>query len=345
MRCASSLILTVINTSRNPDGEEKNWSYPIEYVSLFNRHGSQTAELLEVQLIKAVIGQAAALVIVAPIAVVETIAYTALTAVSLVFYCYTHIPYTFSMSLLKSSYFTIVWVFSKIEYYWLIDIRNDPLYWFRSNQERQRRIVILLVANAVIATTSFFFGKHMLRNEPTHESFARQKISPSWFFRDEDKIEIIRQCLPSATDDFIQHCIRNDTIWEGLMRLLNISPSQLENHPRNLDQRYRRGPVTTVALDENGEQDDENYTYICTITLAPLIDPVQDPTTGTNPVLYEREAIVRWLSTNAISPYTRLSLSISELLEIDQMLPEVRAGIREQQEKIARRRANRAEIA
>ncbi|MEK7340102.1 MAG: hypothetical protein AABZ92_05255, partial [Verrucomicrobiota bacterium] len=62
-------------------------------------------------------------------------------------------------------------------------------------------------------------------------------------------------------------------------------------------------------------------------------------------VLYEREAIVRWLSTNAISPYTRLSLSISELLEIDQMLPEVRAGIREQQEKIARRRVNRAEIA
>ncbi|MEK7340510.1 MAG: hypothetical protein AABZ92_07370, partial [Verrucomicrobiota bacterium] len=153
MRCASSLILTVINTSRNPDGGEKNWSYPIEYVSLFNRHGSQTAKLLEVQLIKAVIGQAAALVIVAPIAVVETIAYTALTAVSLVFYCYTHIPYTFSMSLLKSSSFTIVWVFSKIEYYWLIDIRNDPLYWFRSNQERQRRIVILLVANAVIATT------------------------------------------------------------------------------------------------------------------------------------------------------------------------------------------------
>lgn len=343
MRCASSLILTVINTFRNPDGGEKNWSYPIDYVSIFNRHGSQTTKLLEVQLVKAVIGQAASLAVV-PIAVIETIAYTALTAVSLVFYCYTHTPYAFSMSLLKSSSFTIAWVFSKIEYYSLISIREGPVDWARSNQERQRRLVVLLVINAVIATTSFFFGVHMLQNEPTHESFARRKISPSWFFRDEDKVEIIRQFLPSATDGFIQHCIRNDIIWGDLMRLLNISPSRLENHLRNLDQRYRGEPVITAALDENEEWDDENYTYVCAITLEPLIDPVQDPTaTGTNPVLYEREAIVQWLSTKSISPFTRQPLSVSELLEIDERLPEteVRAGIKEQQERIARKRANR----
>ena len=79
----------------------------------------------------------------------------------------------------------------------------------------------------------------MLRNEPTHESFARQKINPNWFFRYEDKVEIIRQYLPRATDDFIQHCVRNDTIWRGLMRLLNTSSSRLENHLRNLDRTYK----------------------------------------------------------------------------------------------------------
>lgn len=156
MRCASSVILTAINTLRNPDGIEKNWSYPIEYASIFNRHALQTAKLREVQLLKSVIGQVASLIIV-PIAIVETISYTALTAISLVFYLYTHMPYRFSMNLLKSSSFTIVWVFSKIEYYWLISIREGPLDWFQSNQARQHRLVFLLVINAIIATTSFFW--------------------------------------------------------------------------------------------------------------------------------------------------------------------------------------------
>ena len=129
------------------------------------------------------------------------------------------------------------------------------------------------------------------------------------------------------------------------MRLLDTSPSQLENYLRNLDRRYRKGPIITAALDANEELDDENYTYTCAISLEPLVDPVQDPTaTGINPVLYERRAIVRWLSENAISPYTRHQLGISELLEIDRMLPEVQAGIREQQERIARRREERERL-
>ena len=345
MRCASSVILTVINTLRNPDGREKNWSYPIEYVSIFNRRGSQTAKLREVQFLKAVIGQVAALTIV-PIAVVETIAYTALIAISLVFYRYTHAPYTFSMNLLKSSSFTIFWVFSKIEFDWLINVREDPLDWLLSDQNRRVKLGILLIINAVIATASFFFGKHMLCNEPTYESFARQKINPSWFFREEDKVEIIRQCLPNATDGFIQHCIQNDIIWRDLMRLLNLSPGQLKNYLRALDLRHRGEPVFAVVLDEDEEQDDEDYTYICAIGLGPLIDPVQDSTAaGINPVLYERETITQWLHTNSISPCTRRPLDFSKLKEIDEMLPEVQAGIREQQERIARRReARRAQV-
>jgi len=122
---------------------------------------------------------------------------------------------------------------------------------------------------------------------------------------------------------------------EGAMRLLNISPRQLENYLINLDQRYRGEPIIPVASDE--DEDNEDYTYICTIGLTPLEDPVQDPTTGTKLVLYERKAIVQWLRTNSISPYNRCPLRVSALLEIDQMSPETRAGVREQQERIRNR--------
>lgn len=57
----------------------------------------------------------------------------------------------------------------------------------------------------------------------------------------------------------------------------HLSPSQLENYLKNLDQRYRGEPVINAALDE--DEDNEDYTYICLIRLTPVIDPVQDPTT------------------------------------------------------------------
>lgn len=181
MRCASSIILSGINTLRNPDGWERNWSDSIEYASIFNRYRSQTAKLREVQFIKSVVGQVASLVIV-PIAIVETIAYTVLTVISLVFYRYTHKPYTFSMNLLKSSSFLIIWVFSKIEYCWLISIREEPLGWLRSNRERQRRLAILLVINAVIATTSFFLGSICSATSPLMNHLLGKGSAPIGFF-------------------------------------------------------------------------------------------------------------------------------------------------------------------
>ena len=87
------------------------------------------------------------------------------------------------------------------------------------------------------------------------------------------------------------------------MRVLDILPSRLENYLRNLDQRYKEEAIIPVA--SNDDEDNEDYTYICTIGLMPLVDPVQDLTTGTNLVLYEREIIVRWLSINSTSPYNR----------------------------------------
>lgn len=59
------------------------------------------------------------------------------------------------------------------------------------------------------------------------------------------------------------------------MWLLNLSPSQLENCLRNLDQRYRKEAIIPVASDD--DEDNEDYTYICTIGLMSLVDPVQDP--------------------------------------------------------------------
>ncbi|PWU16403.1 MAG: hypothetical protein C5B45_00540 [Chlamydiae bacterium] len=55
-----------------------------------------------------------------------------------------------------------------------------------------------------------------------------------------------------------------------------------------------------------------------------------------------KEQIKRWLYTNPRSPITRHPLRISQLLEVDRMLPEVQTGIREQQEEIVRRRERRA---
>ncbi len=56
--------------------------------------------------------------------------------------------------------------------------------------------------------------------------------------------------------------------------------------------------------------------YICSITLAPIRDPVQDPTTELceNPTLYEKSAITRWLEIRGKSPVTQKELTLDSLI-------------------------------
>lgn len=60
--------------------------------------------------------------------------------------------------------------------------------------------------------------------------------------------------------------------------------------------------------------------YKCSITLAPIRDPVGDPTTRGNGqkkkmVLYERSAIVDWLKKSNLSPSSKQPLTIQDLVE------------------------------
>ncbi|MGL4539603.1 MAG: U-box domain-containing protein [Candidatus Rhabdochlamydia sp.] len=56
--------------------------------------------------------------------------------------------------------------------------------------------------------------------------------------------------------------------------------------------------------------------YICSITLQPIRDPVQDPTTESceNPILYERTAIKNWLEIRGKSPVTQKELTLDSLI-------------------------------
>ncbi|MGL4539607.1 MAG: U-box domain-containing protein [Candidatus Rhabdochlamydia sp.] len=56
--------------------------------------------------------------------------------------------------------------------------------------------------------------------------------------------------------------------------------------------------------------------YICSITLQPIRDPVQDPTTELceNPTLYEKSAITRWLEIRGKSPVTQKELTLDRLI-------------------------------
>ncbi|MGL5626550.1 MAG: U-box domain-containing protein [Candidatus Rhabdochlamydia sp.] len=56
--------------------------------------------------------------------------------------------------------------------------------------------------------------------------------------------------------------------------------------------------------------------YICSITLEPIRDPVQDPTTASceNPTLYEKSAITRWLEIRGKSPVTQKELTLDRLI-------------------------------
>lgn len=56
--------------------------------------------------------------------------------------------------------------------------------------------------------------------------------------------------------------------------------------------------------------------FVCAITLLPIRDPVRDPTAPPHvKVLYERDAILRWLQINNSSPYTRQELAPDQLIE------------------------------
>ena len=75
--------------------------------------------------------------------------------------------------------------------------------------------------------------------------------------------------------------------------------------------------------------------YICAINTMPIRDPVQDPTAkGTNPVLYERKSIIKWLKDNNTSPITRDPLQISQLIERTDIKNTIEGRLKFHQDKL-----------
>lgn len=96
-RCASSHLMTCLLAWRNPQGREEYWLQRPQGVG--NRW-TFTGKVISTEL---------GLGFLTITSAVETVAYSALTILSLVFYPLTDKPYEFCSKLLQSSSFTIIW--------------------------------------------------------------------------------------------------------------------------------------------------------------------------------------------------------------------------------------------
>lgn len=107
---------------------------------------------------------------------IETVVYVVLTALSFPLYLGNNKPH-FSLELLKSSSFTMLWAIWEI--YRGCYITINPLI-----------------------------------DAPTRESFARKQLEPlaPCLLRRQDRAEIIKQMLPHSSKNFIDFCIKDD-IW------------------------------------------------------------------------------------------------------------------------------------
>lgn len=96
-RCASSQLMTSLLAWRNPQGSEENWILRPQNIENRWEHRGKV--------ISAEVGLGLLIITSA----VETVAYSALTLISLVSYPVTDRPCKFFAKLLQSSSFTIVW--------------------------------------------------------------------------------------------------------------------------------------------------------------------------------------------------------------------------------------------
>lgn len=250
-----------------------------------------------------------------PIAAIETVVYAVLTNLSEFFYRHNRHELSFFRRLLQSSTFTLVWAFSMPSY------------------------------------LGFFSKKHLLGNLPTNESIAKQIHTLKRFPSAVDKDKFIRRNTLSTTGAFVKYCTKNDRIWKNLLEIFYIVPNHFDNilralkdchsfvknktlftrtftnMPQDTKDLFKHIPyleslfIDLIEIALYGDvtvEDDKGDEDTCVISLMPMLDPVQDPTAkGTSRILYERENIEQWLKQNSCSPWTKLPLKISELLEMD----------------------------
>ena len=72
------------------------------------------------------------------------------------------------------------------------------------------------------------------------------------------------------------------------------------------------GSVMRNHIPEELRSDPLFQRVVCAITTEPIRDPVVDPTVPAQDIVYEKNALIRWLKSNPTSPYTRLPLSVKK---------------------------------
>jgi len=136
--------------------------------------------------------------------------------------------------------------------------------------------------------------------------------------------------------DFVETLTREQRVplYERLLDFFRPTPEkQAVRGNQNVDVEaleldFQRCPRIPNVL----HNDDIFRRFICPITHHPIRDPVRDPIN--NQTLYERSAIVNWLSVHHHSPMTRRPLEANQLIEapgvkavIDQRLDYHRRGL------------------
>ena len=101
-RCVSSQLMTSLLTWRNPEGNERHWLSQARFV------GASRFDYASGHLIRIGVSQIGVTLLIIT-ATIETVAYAALTLVSLALYPVHDRPYHFFVATLQSSSFTMIW--------------------------------------------------------------------------------------------------------------------------------------------------------------------------------------------------------------------------------------------
>lgn len=95
----------------------------------------------------------------------------------------------------------------------------------------------------------------------------------------------------------------------GMPPVIAVAPAVVVPDPLDVD-------LTQLTYIPTALHNDTVFSkYTCAITLLPIRDPVQDPTTGPHAkTLYERSALVQWLNVHHTSPTTHAPLYVHQLV-------------------------------
>ncbi|NGX48282.1 MAG: hypothetical protein K1000chlam3_01673 [Chlamydiae bacterium] len=192
-------------------------------------------------------------------------------------------------------------------------VATNTFQWIEENQ-----LSILVVSLAVVAITCF----HGMRKKRSRKSLllGTNEISsihlPS---PGRPRTHRSNRQQPSSRERAISQPIRRT---ENNQRANRQQPSSREraiSQPirwteNNQRANRRQSNSNETKIPKELENDETLQPYLCKIGLQFSLDPVLDPTNFTT--IYDRENILEWLKTKQISPITKKTLSVKNLISL-----------------------------